>query len=87
MRWLLIGDDGQHDEEIYGDFAAEHPEQCGGGRDPAAVPGEAVLAGGRSKGTERDDEPSVSWFYARCGPGRATRRRRVPPAVAAVARH
>ncbi len=26
MRWILIGDDGQHDPTIYGDFAAEHPE-------------------------------------------------------------
>lgn len=26
MRWILVGDDGQHDPEIYGRFAAEHPE-------------------------------------------------------------
>jgi phosphatidate phosphatase APP1 len=26
IRWLLIGDDGQHDPEIYGDFAASHPD-------------------------------------------------------------
>jgi phosphatidate phosphatase APP1 len=26
-RWLLIGDDGQHDPEIYGDFATRHPER------------------------------------------------------------
>ena len=25
IRWLLVGDDGQHDPEIYDDFAAEHP--------------------------------------------------------------
>ena len=25
MRWLLIGDDGQHDPQIYGDFAREQP--------------------------------------------------------------
>ncbi|WP_304502132.1 App1 family protein [Brachybacterium sp. FME24] len=26
MRWILVGDDGQHDPSIYADFAAEHPE-------------------------------------------------------------
>lgn len=26
VRWLLVGDDGQHDPEIYGEFAREHPE-------------------------------------------------------------
>ncbi|MGP5681115.1 App1 family protein [Brachybacterium alimentarium] len=25
-RWLLVGDDGQHDPSIYAEFAAEHPE-------------------------------------------------------------
>lgn len=26
VRWILIGDDGQHDPTIYGDFAKQHPE-------------------------------------------------------------
>jgi phosphatidate phosphatase APP1 len=26
VRWLLIGDDGQHDREIYSQFAATHPD-------------------------------------------------------------
>ncbi|KNX38915.1 App1 family protein [Luteipulveratus halotolerans] len=26
IRWVLVGDDGQHDPEIYDDFAAEHPD-------------------------------------------------------------
>lgn len=25
-KWLLIGDDGQHDPQIYGEFSAQHPE-------------------------------------------------------------
>jgi phosphatidate phosphatase APP1 len=25
LRWVLVGDDGQHDPDIYGRFAAEHP--------------------------------------------------------------
>jgi phosphatidate phosphatase APP1 len=30
VRWLLIGDDGQHDPEIYEGFAAEHPHRVAG---------------------------------------------------------
>lgn len=26
-RWILVGDDGQHDPAIYGDFAQEHPDR------------------------------------------------------------
>ncbi len=26
VRWLLVGDDGQHDPALYGEFAREHPE-------------------------------------------------------------
>lgn len=26
LRWILVGDDGQHDPVIYGEFAQEHPE-------------------------------------------------------------
>ncbi|QDO87215.1 DUF2183 domain-containing protein [Ornithinimicrobium ciconiae] len=26
MRWILVGDDGQHDPTIYGDFAKQHPD-------------------------------------------------------------
>ena len=37
VRWLLVGDDGQHDETLYGDFVREHPGQRRGRRDPAAV--------------------------------------------------
>nr|WP_204331299.1 phosphatase domain-containing protein [Geodermatophilus sabuli] len=27
VRWVLVGDDGEHDPEIYRDFARSHPEQ------------------------------------------------------------
>lgn len=26
MRWILVGDDGQHDPTIYGEFSQQHPE-------------------------------------------------------------
>ncbi|SDD13248.1 App1 family protein [Auraticoccus monumenti] len=27
VRWILVGDDGEHDPEIYADFASTHPDQ------------------------------------------------------------
>ena len=62
IQWLLIGDDGQHDPEIYADFARRHP-----GRVKAIVirqltPSQAVLAGGRATDT-RDTTPGVPWCY------------------------
>ena len=35
VRWLLIGDDGQRDELIYGEFADAYPAARRGGRHPA----------------------------------------------------
>lgn len=48
MRWLMIGDDGQHDEELYGEFAAAHPDNVAAIAIRQLSPSEAVLAGGRS---------------------------------------
>ena len=72
VRWLLIGDDGQHDEETYGGFVEDHP------RNVAAVcirrlsPGEAVLAGGRSKDPWPGESSPVPWLSAPDGKGLAT---------------
>lgn len=27
IRWVLVGDDGQHDPQLYGDFATSHPDR------------------------------------------------------------
>jgi phosphatidate phosphatase APP1 len=69
MKWLLIGDDGQHDESIYGDFAAAHPDNVAAVAIRQLSPGEAVLAGGRSKDAEREAGSPVRWFYAPDGAG------------------
>ncbi|MDO7882224.1 App1 family protein [Salinibacterium soli] len=68
MRWLLIGDDGQHDEEIYREFAAAHPENVAAVAIRQLSPGEAVLAGGRSRPGE-PEEAGAPWFYAPDGAG------------------
>ena len=68
ISWLLIGDDGQHDEQIYRDFAAAHPKNVTAVAIRRLTPGEAVLAGGRSGGA--DDRPEgVPWIYADDGAG------------------
>lgn len=62
VEWILVGDDGQHDPEIYAAFARRHP-----GRVRAIVirqltPSEALLAGGRAAET-RHATPGVPWVY------------------------
>ncbi|MGI5215916.1 App1 family protein [Plantactinospora sp. CA-290183] len=46
IRWLLIGDDGQHDQEIYAEFAAKYPDSVAGVAIRRLSPTQAVLAGG-----------------------------------------
>lgn len=67
LRWLLIGDDGQHDEALYGEFAAAHPENVAAVAIRQLSTGEAVLAGGRTKAALREKESAVRWFYGQNG--------------------
>ena len=69
VKWLLVGDDGQHDEAIYGAFAAAHPDNVAAVAIRQLSPGEAVLAGGRSKAAEHEQASTVRWFYAPDGAG------------------
>lgn len=69
IRWLLVGDDGQHDEEHYREFALAHPENVAAIAIRQLSPGEAVLAGGRSK--IDDGYGGVPWAYAPDGSGLA----------------
>jgi phosphatidate phosphatase APP1 len=71
MRWLLIGDDGQHDEEIYGEFVDNHPENVAAVAIRQLTSGEAVWAGGRSRRTGRGQ--GVPWIYASDGAGLASK--------------
>jgi phosphatidate phosphatase APP1 len=68
MRWLLVGDDGQHDEEIYGEFAASHPENVAAIAIRQLSPSEAVLAGGRSRSSDAAPD-DTTWVYAPDGAG------------------
>ncbi len=62
VRWLLIGDDGQHDPEIYADFARRHPDKVRAIVIRQLTPSQAVLAGGRAE-DPRDSTPGVPWCY------------------------
>lgn len=70
LRWLLIGDDGQHDESIYDDFAQRHPDQVLAVAIRRLSPSEAVLAGGRHRVEHAEDE-QVPWAHAPDGAGLA----------------
>ncbi|MBF4615253.1 App1 family protein [Curtobacterium sp. VKM Ac-1376] len=69
IRWLLVGDDGQHDESLYGDFSREHPDNVAGVAIRQLSTSEAVLAGGRSRAQERSRDSSAPWVYAPDGAG------------------
>lgn len=46
IHWLLVGDDGQHDPELYGEFAELQPNHVLARAIRQLAPGEAVLAHG-----------------------------------------
>lgn len=71
LRWILIGDDGQHDEDIYGRFAERHPEHVAAIGIRQLTGGEAVLAGGRKTSASHAGAAQVPWAYAPDGAGLA----------------
>ncbi len=71
LKWILVGDDGQHDEELYRDFAVAHPHRVAVVAIRQLSGGEAVLAGGRSRPNPLDTEPTTPWVRAPDGAGLA----------------
>lgn len=69
IKWVLVGDDGQHDEELYQQFATAHPDSVAAVAIRQLSVGQAVLAGGRSKARLRRSVSGVPWVY---GPDGAT---------------
>lgn len=69
VKWVLVGDDGQHDEELYQRFATAHPENVAAVLIRQLSVGQAVLAGGRSKARLQRSVSGVPWVY---GPDGAT---------------
>lgn len=73
LKWILVGDDGQHDEELYGNFSLEHPQHVAAVAIRQLSGGEAVLAGGRSKPDPHEDDAKVPWVRAPDGAGLANK--------------
>ncbi len=71
VKWLLFGDDGQHDPTIYGEFLNEHPEQVLAVCIRQLTPGEAVLAGGSARVRPVAEASAVPWLHAADGAGLA----------------
>jgi phosphatidate phosphatase APP1 len=72
IKWLLIGDDGQHDQEIYSEFAHAHPENVAAVAIRRLSPTQAVLAGaipGPSGDAEAVGSHGKTWFAAPDGAG------------------
>ena len=72
IKWLLIGDDGQHDQEIYSEFAHDHPENVAAVAIRRLSPTQAVLAGaipGPSGTPEVVGSGGKTWFAAPDGAG------------------
>ena len=71
LKWLLVGDDGQHDEQIYEEFAEAHPDKVSAIAIRQLSTSEAVLAGGRSKAAAEGTDDSALWVFAPDGAGLA----------------
>lgn len=65
IKWVLIGDDGQHDETTYGDFARRHPNNVLAVGIRRLSGPEAVLAGAPI--SHPDPVPGLPWFYGHNG--------------------
>ncbi|WP_344777472.1 App1 family protein [Gryllotalpicola kribbensis] len=63
VKWLLFGDDGQHDEAIYTNFIEQHPGSVAAVAIRQLYATEAMLAGGRSKAEGRAEAGDVPWVY------------------------
>ena len=72
VRWLLVGDDGQHDKEIYAEFAAAHPEHVAAVAIRHLSPTQSVLAGsmpGPAVDSAAAGPAGRPWLYAPDGAG------------------
>ena len=74
LDWLLVGDDGQHDPEIYAEFAHTHPTTWRRWRSAQLSPAEQVLAHGTNMPLDEADAsaaPESTWVEAQDGRGLA----------------
>jgi phosphatidate phosphatase APP1 len=72
VTWLLIGDDGQHDDDIYTTFTSEHPQKVAAVAIRRLSPAQAVLAGGRTAVNDHA-AAAVPWVSGDDGAGLLSR--------------
>jgi len=72
IRWLLIGDDGQHDEKLYAEFAAAYPEHVAGVAIRRLSPTQSLLARGLPAPHGAPHRHEVTWLSAPDGAGLST---------------
>ncbi len=77
IKWLLIGDDGQHDEAIYSSFLKRHPDNACAVCIRQLTPGEAVLAGSSLRDHSVAGGSELPWLYAADGAGLAAELERI----------
>lgn len=75
LKWLLVGDDGQHDPEIYAEFAHDHPSHVAAVAIRQLSPTEQVLAHGTNMPLDEPAEALTNdadiWVEAPDGRGLA----------------
>lgn len=69
IRWLLIGDDGQHDEQIYAEFAAAYPDNVAGVAIRRLSPTQSLLARGLPAPHGTPHSRRTTWLAAPDGAG------------------
>ena len=70
VRWLLVGDDGQHDPELYSEFARNNPTHVEAIAIRQLTPTEQILAHGTAEPIEQDDRPTEAALVVRAPDGR-----------------
>ena len=60
VRWLLVGDDGQHDPELYAEFASTNPDKVRGVAIRQLSPAEQILAHGTAEPISQNDQTPAS---------------------------
>ncbi|WP_455132772.1 App1 family protein [Microbacterium aurum] len=68
VKWMLIGDDGQHDDDLYTSFTSEFPDHVTAVAIRRLSPTEAVLAGGRTAVNDHS-AAGVPWVTGDDGAG------------------
>lgn len=68
VKWMLIGDDGQHDDDLYTSFTSEFPGHVTAVAIRRLSPTEAVLAGGRTAVNDHS-AAAVPWVTGPDGAG------------------